>query len=90
MTIQSWKINIMIHTDATFKNDFYKFNLKFPDIKKGFNVWESQECQTACYPAMINWIYGGLILQEIMALSWCSNNDWAPNTIFLSSVIWVH
>lgn len=85
--IHSWKNNIMIHTDAKFKDDFCKFNFRH---QKGFNVWESQECQTACYPAMINWIYGGLILQEIMALSWCSNNDWAPNTIFLSPVIWVH
>lgn len=31
MTIQSWKINIMIHSDAKFKNDFCKLIL---DTKK--------------------------------------------------------
>lgn len=40
--------------------------------------------QIACYPTMIRWIHGSLILEEIMSLSCYSRNNRAPNTIFLS------
>lgn len=48
---------------------------------------EPPACQILCYPTVIRWIDGGVILQEIMALSRCSNNDSAPNAIFLACYV---
>lgn len=48
---------------------------------------EPPACQILCYPTAIRWIDGSLILQEIMALSRRSNNDSAPNAIFLPDYV---
>lgn len=48
---------------------------------------EPPACQILCYPAAIRRIDGGLILQEIMALSRRSNSDSAPSAIFLPDCV---